>query len=63
MEISRKKIEHLMYLVAHEDDPPCVVCGFKCPYSSEKDGHYCDETNDKIIYEHCLKAFESWLYK
>jgi hypothetical protein len=62
IEISQKKInelEDLAYKVYNGEEPLCVVCGFHCPYSSEKNGQCCD--NENPFDTLCKTAFIKWL--
>lgn len=59
--IDQKKIdelEELAYRVYDGEEPLCVVLGFKCPFSTEKYGQYCDYENPDPL---CKKAFVQWL--
>ena len=60
MLLNKEKIDFLYDLIC-EDEPPCVMCDYKCPFSNYKDGHYCEGKNENIIFDQCHKTFEMWI--
>ena len=42
-----------------EDEPICVICNYRCPYSPYEEGQYCEREEPESSW--CWQSFLNWL--